>query len=109
MAFFMRVSLAFAGQVEVLHWWTSGGEAKSVVVLKGLLEKEGHVWKDMAVAGGVGANARTVLKTRAVSGKPPTAAQVKGPQIQSWVDEGLLTNLDRLAQQEKWDEIVPIL
>ncbi len=107
MASFMMVSMVQAGEVEVLHWWTSGGEAKSVGVLKGLLEKEGHVWKDMAVAGGAGANAMTVLKTRAVSGNPPTAAQVKGPQIQDWADEGLLTNLDSVAKQEKWDDLVP--
>lgn len=107
LAFLMLATLAKAGEVEVLHWWTSGGEAKSVGVLKGLLEKEGHVWKDMAVAGGAGANAMTVLKTRAVSGNPPTAAQVKGPQIQDWADEGLLTNLDPVAKQEKWDDLVP--
>lgn len=96
-----------AGEVEVMHWWTSGGEAKSVALLKELLEKEGHVWKDMAVAGGAGANAMTVLKTRAVSGNPPAAAQVKGPQIQEWADEGLLSNLDEVAKQGNWDSIIP--
>ena len=68
---------AFGGEVEVLHWWTSGGEAKSVGVLKELLEKQGHTWKDFAVAGGGGDAAMTVLKSRAVAGNPPTAAQVK--------------------------------
>ena len=100
-------SQALAGEVEVLHWWTSGGEAKSVTVLKNLLEKNGHTWKDMAVAGGGGENAMTVLKTRAMSGNPPTAAQVKGPAIQEWAEEGLLANLDPVAKQEKWDELVP--
>ena len=71
-----------AGEVEVLHWWTSGGEAKSVAELKKILEANGHKWKDFAVAGGGGENAMTVLKSRVVSGKPPTAAQVKGPSIQ---------------------------
>ncbi|MFC1862456.1 ABC transporter substrate-binding protein [Thermodesulfobacteriota bacterium] len=97
----------FAGEVEVLHWWTSGGEAKSVGVLKDLLEKEGHVWKDFAVAGGGGDAAMTVLKSRAVAGNPPTAAQVKGPQIQLWGDEGFLADLDDVARAEKWDELLP--
>lgn len=100
-------SQAFAGEVEVLHWWTSGGEAKSVAVLKDLLEKEGHTWKDMAVAGGAGENAMTVLKTRAMAGNPPTAAQVKGPAIQEWAEEGLLANLDEVAKKENWDNLVP--
>ncbi|MCP4750650.1 MAG: carbohydrate ABC transporter substrate-binding protein [Proteobacteria bacterium] len=96
-----------AGEVEVLHWWMSGGEAKSVAVLKDQLEKEGHTWKDMAVAGGAGDNAMTVLKSRAVAGNPPTAAQVKGPQIQQWGDEGLLTNLDSVARRGKWNRLLP--
>jgi len=104
---FLFSSPMFAGEVEVLHWWTSGGEAKSVGVLKDLLEKEGHVWKDMAVAGGAGGNAMTVLKSRAVSGNPPTAAQVKGPQIQQWGDEGVLTNLDDVAKSAGWDALLP--
>ncbi|UCG38330.1 MAG: carbohydrate ABC transporter substrate-binding protein [bacterium] len=104
---FMGVSVAAAGEVEVLHWWTSGGEARSVAVLKDLLEKEGHTWKDFAVAGGGGDTAMTVLRSRAVAGNPPTAAQVKGPQIQQWGDEGVLADLSGVAKAEKWDEILP--
>ena len=74
--------------VEVLHYWTSGGEAKSAAELKGMLEAKGYEWKDFAVAGGGGENAMTVLKSRAVSGNPPTAAQVKGPAIQEWAIKG---------------------
>jgi len=66
------------GSVEVVHYWTSGGEAKSADVLKQLIEKDGFTWQNSAVAGGGGAAAMTVLKTRAVSGNPPSAAQIKG-------------------------------
>ncbi len=96
-----------AGEVEVLHWWTSGGEAKSVAELKKILEAQGHHWKDFAVAGGGGENAMTVLKSRVVSGKPPTAAQVKGPSIQEWGREGVLTNLDDVAKGANWDSLLP--
>ncbi len=96
-----------AGEVEVLHWWTSGGEAKSVAELKKILEAKGHKWKDFAVAGGGGENAMTVLKSRVVSGKPPTAAQVKGPSIQEWGQEGVLTNLDDVAKGANWDGLLP--
>jgi glucose/mannose transport system substrate-binding protein len=60
------------GTVEVVHWWTSGGEAKAVDVLKKQVEKDGYTWKDGAVAGGGGATAMTVLKSRAVAGNPPS-------------------------------------
>lgn len=98
---------ATAGQVEVLHYWTSGGEAKSVAELKKMMEAKGHVWKDFAVAGGGGDNAATVLKSRAVSGNPPAAAQIKGPAIQEWASEGVLANLDTVGKAENWDSLLP--
>ena len=98
---------AMAGEVEVLHYWTSGGEAKSVAELKKIMEAKGHVWKDFAVAGGGGDNAATVLKSRVVSGNPPAAAQIKGPAIQEWASEGVLANMDSVAQAEKWDSLLP--
>ncbi len=107
MAIGILSAAAHAGEVEVLHWWTSGGEAAAVQQLQKMLKTEGHTWKDFAVAGGAGANAMTALKSRAVSGNPPTAAQVKGPQIQEWADLGVLTNLDDVAKAESWDKLVP--
>ncbi len=98
---------AQAGEVEVLHWWTSGGEAKSVGELKKIMQGKGHTWKDFAVAGGGGDNAMTVLKSRVVSGNPPAAAQIKGPAIQEWAAEGVLANLDSVAAAEKWDSLLP--
>lgn len=103
----VTVSVAMAGEVEVLHYWTSGGEAKSAAELKKIMSAKGHAWKDFAVAGGGGDNAMTVLKSRVVSGNPPSAAQIKGPAIQEWAQEGVLANLDSVAQAEKWDSLLP--
>lgn len=98
---------AGAGEVEVLHYWTSGGEAKSVAELKKIMQGKGHTWRDFAVAGGGGDSAMTVLKSRVISGNPPSAAQTKGPAIQEWASEGVLANMDALAKAEKWDELLP--
>lgn len=98
---------AMAAEVEVLHWWTAGGEAKSVGELKKIMQSKGHTWKDFAVAGGGGDNAMTVLKSRVVAGNPPAAAQIKGPAIQEWASEGVLANLDATAKAEKWDSLLP--
>ena len=101
------MSSAIAGEVEVLHYWTSGGEAKSAGELRSMLQSKGHTWKDFAVAGGGGDNAMTVLKSRVVSGNPPSAAQIKGPAIQEWAAEGVLANLDTVAKAENWDKVLP--
>ncbi len=106
----MLVASSFAAQaadVEVLHYWTSGGEAKSAAELKKMVEAKGHKWKDFAVAGGGGDNAATALKSRAVAGNAPAAAQVKGPAIQEWANEGMLASIDAVAKAEKWDDMLP--
>ena len=96
-----------AGEVEVLHWWTSGGEAASVNYLKDKLSDAGVTWTDFAVAGGGGENAMTVLKSRAISGNPPTAAQIKGPSIQEWGELGFLADIDDVAKTNDWDNLLP--
>ena len=96
-----------AGEVEVLHWWTSGGEAASVNYLKDKLSDAGVTWTDFAVAGGGGENAMTVLKSRAISGNPPTAAQIKGPSIQEWGELGFLADIDDVAKANDWDNLLP--
>jgi glucose/mannose transport system substrate-binding protein len=98
---------ARAGELEVLHWWTSGGEAKAAAALKASMQAKGHTWKDFAVAGGGGDAAMTVLKSRVVSGNAPAAAQIKGPSLQEWAKEGVLANIDAVAKAEKWDELLP--
>ncbi|MGZ5786459.1 MAG: ABC transporter substrate-binding protein, partial [Ramlibacter sp.] len=103
----LACAAAAAGEVEVLHYWTSGGEAKSLDVLKRAIEARGHRWKDFAVAGGGGDSAMSVLKSRVLAGNPPAAAQIKGPTIQEWAQLGVLANLDTLAQFERWDSLLP--
>lgn len=104
---FAVAQTASAGEVEVLHYWTSGGEAKAAVTLKNQMTKLGHTWKDFAVAGGGGESAMTVLKSRVVSGNPPAAAQIKGPSIQEWAAEGVLANIDDVAKANNWDALLP--
>ncbi|MFL8986860.1 ABC transporter substrate-binding protein [Pseudomonas sp. QLc11A] len=96
------------GSVEVVHWWTSGGEKAAVDVLKAQVEKDGFTWKDGAVAGGGGSTAMTVLKSRAVAGNPPGVAQIKGPDIQEWGSTGLLSTdaLKDVSKAENWDGLL---
>src|ERR1700719_4897421 len=65
-------------EVQMLHWWTSGGEAAALNVLKQDLTKEGYAWKDVPVAGGGGEGAMTALKAMVAAGNPPTASQILG-------------------------------
>lgn len=73
---FVAATAAFAEpKAEVLHWWTSGGEAKSVAVLQQEFADKGGTWTDMPVAGGGGDAAMSALRARVLSGNAPTAVQ----------------------------------
>ena len=100
-------ALAADKSVEVVHWWTSGGEAAALQVLKGDMEKKGYAWKDSPVAGGGGDQARTVLRARVAAGNPPDAMQMLGFTIQDYAQEGLLGDLSPVATKEGWDKVVP--
>jgi len=95
------------GTVEVLHWWTSGGEAKAVGELKSAFEAEGGEWIDSPIAGGGGDAAMTALRARVVAGNPPAAVQLKGPGIQEWAEQGALRDVEDIAEAENWDDVLP--
>lgn len=107
MALTMMAGAAHATDVEVLHWWTSGGEAAALNVLKEDLQGKGIGWVDMPVAGGGGEAAMTALRARVTAGDPPTAVQMLGFDILDWAEQGALGNLDSVAEAEGWDKVVP--
>ena len=86
-----------ADNVEVLHWWTSGGEAAALDVLKKDLELKGVTWADMPVAGGGGEAAMTALRARVTAANPPTAVQALGFDITDWAKQGVVGDLSEVA------------
>jgi len=103
----LSAGMAKAEDVEVLHWWTSGGEAAALNVLKEDLKSKGIGWIDMPVAGGGGEAAMTALRARVTAGNPPTAVQMLGFDITDWAQQGALGNLDAVATAEGWDNVIP--
>lgn len=106
-ALVMFTTFTFAEEVEVLHWWTSGGEASALNLLKDDLATKSIGWIDMPVAGGGGEAAMTALRARVTAGNPPTAVQMLGFDILDWAEEGELGDLTRVAAAEGWDAMVP--
>lgn len=96
-----------AGELEVLHFWDVGDDARAVNVLKSTLQRQGHTWKDFAVTADANGFPLFLLRSRVQSGNPPAAAQVKAPVIQQWAREGALANLDATARAGQWDAVLP--
>src|SRR5258705_5065521 len=75
-------------EVQMLHWWTSGGEAAALNVLKQDLAKEGYAWKDVPVSGGGGDPAMVALKAMVAAGNPPKASQILGYTVLDYAAAG---------------------
>jgi glucose/mannose transport system substrate-binding protein len=102
------VGAAHAQKAEVIHWWTSGGEAAAIKEFATMYNKMGGTWQDNPIAGGGGGAARTVIIQRMQGGDPPTAAQFNySNQYREAITAGLLSNLDDLAKKENWDAALP--
>ena len=94
-------------EVQMLHWWTSGGEAAALNVLKQYLAREGYAWKDVPVAGGGGEAAMTTLKAMVAAGNPPTASQILGYFALDYAEAGKLGDVTALAEKEGWAKVIP--
>lgn len=93
--------------VEVMHFWTSGGEATALGTVRDKVVAEGVAWVDAPIAGGGGDAAKTALQTRIASGNPPAAMLMLGQNIIDWANEGMLGNVDELAVAQGWDAALP--
>lgn len=101
--FFSFAALAQEGEVEVFSWWTGGGEEEG---LHALIELFNDEYPDVefinaTVAGGAGANAKAVLKTRMVGGNPPDSFQVHGGAelIDTYVETGMMEPITDLYDE----------
>ena len=93
-------------KAEVMHWWTSGGEAAAVKVFADQFGKAGGEWVDSAIAGGEAARAAAI--NRIVGGNPPTASQFNtGRQFDDLVGQDLLNTLDTEAEAGHWRSFLP--
>ncbi len=98
---------AHAVDLEVTHWWTSGGEAAAVgQFAKAFNEKTEHNWVDGAIAGG-GGTARPIMISRILGGDPMDATQLNhGRQAEELIEAGLMLDLTDVAEAEGWKDIV---
>lgn len=104
---FLILQTVHASTIEVLHFWTSPGEANALNVIKSELTEQGHSWKDFAVAGGGGEAAQAALKARIFENDPPTAAEIKGINLKRWATLGYLRDLTQLANEQNWASRLP--
>jgi glucose/mannose transport system substrate-binding protein len=95
-----------AVDLEVTHWWTSGGEAAAVAEFAKAFDATGNHWVDGAIAGSGGV-ARPIMISRITGGDPMGATQFNhGRQAEELVEAGLMLDLTELAEAEGWRDLV---
>ncbi|WP_339755996.1 ABC transporter substrate-binding protein [uncultured Hoeflea sp.] len=95
-----------ATDLEVTHWWTSGGEAAAVAEFAKAFDATGNKWVDGAIAGS-GGTARPIMISRITGGDPMAATQFNhGRQAEELVEAGLMRDLTDIAEEEGWREKV---
>ena len=99
---------ASATDLEVTHWWTSGGEAAAVAEFARLFDATGNHWVDGAIAGS-GDTARPIIISRILGGDPMGATQLNhGRQAEELIQEGLMTDLTELYDSKDLrDKVYP--
>ena len=98
--------IAHATDLEVTHWWTSGGEAAAVAELAKAFDATGNHWVDGAIAGG-GDTARPIMISRITGGDPMAATQFNhGRQAEELVAAGLMKDLTAVAEKEHWKDVI---
>lgn len=102
----LPVVAVHATDLEVTHWWTSGGEAAAVAELAKAFDATGNHWVDGAIAGS-GGTARPIMISRITGGDPMAATQFNhGRQAEELVQEGLMRDLTDVATKGNWKEII---
>ena len=98
--------VAKAADIEVIHWWTSGGEQAAVSVFADEFDAlGGDNWIDTAIAGGEASRSATLQ--RILGGDPPEAAQFNiSRQFEELIEADLLLDLTELAEKEGWRDFI---
>jgi glucose/mannose transport system substrate-binding protein len=102
----MSFGVARAADLEVTHWWTSGGEAAAVAEFAKAVDASGDHWVDGAIAGS-GDVARPIIISRILGGNPMGATQLNpGKDADELIAAGLLEDITDVATAGDWANLL---
>ncbi|SCX23102.1 hypothetical protein DSM25558_3296 [Agrobacterium sp. DSM 25558] len=108
LATMLGTTSSMAQTIDVLHYWTSGGEATALKTIADAYQKRGGTWKDSAVTGSEAQ--RASLLTRVAGGEAPGAAVVSLGEVKDLATQGLLAPIGDLPSlKDQWPKLFPPL
>ena len=97
-------------QLSVFSWWTGGGEAAGLAKLQAIWDKNNPSckFKNEAVAGGAGTNAKAVLAQRLAANNPPDSFQGHaGKELLDYIKAGQVLPIDSIYKQYGFNKVMP--
>jgi glucose/mannose transport system substrate-binding protein len=99
-----------SGDVEVMTWWTEGGEKAGLDALIRVFDKEypDETLDSTPIAGGGGSNAKAKIMQRLQQGDPPSSFQGHaGAELLDYINTGRLQDVSSLYEEEGWMDVFP--
>lgn len=98
------------GDVEVMTWWTEGGEKAGLDALIQIFDNQypdQHL-VSTPIAGGGGSNAKQVIMQRLTQHDPPSSFQGHaGGELLDYINTGRLQDISSLYDEEGWTHVFP--
>ncbi|AXE37974.1 ABC transporter substrate-binding protein [Acidipropionibacterium virtanenii] len=98
------------GEVGVFTWWADGSEKKGLDSLETLFKKQypNDTFKNLAVAGGSGSNAKAKLASDLKNGNPPGSFQGHaGAELMDYIDNDQVEPVDDIIKQLGGTSVFP--
>jgi glucose/mannose transport system substrate-binding protein len=92
-------------RVTVISQWSSGSDGAAITALGKLFEQNGGEWEHNPVPGFT-TDMMNKLRAQILSGDPPAASQLKGPEIAAWSKIAPNNELDKLVAEAGYEKVV---
>ena len=92
-------------RVTVISQWSAGSDGAAITALGKLFEQNGGEWEHNPVPGFT-TDMMNKLRAQILSGDPPAASQLKGPEIAAWSKIAPTNELDKLVAEAGYEKVV---
>lgn len=92
-------------RVTVISQWSAGSDGAAISAFGKLFEQNGGTWQHNSVPGFT-TEMMNKLRAQIMSGEPPAASQLKGPEIAAWSKIAPTEDLDSLVAAANYEKFV---
>jgi glucose/mannose transport system substrate-binding protein len=93
-------------RLTAISQWAAGSDGAAISALGKLFEQNGGIWQHSPVPGFT-TDMMNKLRAQIMSGDPPAASQLKGPEIAAWSKIAPTVDLDATVTEAGYEKFVP--